>query len=295
MPRRWWLLLVGVVVVSTAVGIDGQRDEPPRLRDLLARAAVYLDRFEREFALVVSDEIYHQQIGVQPGAGGDRVRDTRAEMVFLWVPQEELWITARSVLEVDGQPVPESEGRLQRALLDEAGRAGRVRRMRTDTARYNIGDVYRNFNAPTFALQVLDRRMQERFRWRRGEPEAVDTVDTWRLDFEEKERPTLVRHEGADMRLRGTIWVAAETGAIHRTRIELANERRRTRARIDVVFRRDDKLDLVVPATMEERYDSASVREDGARPRLVENEPIIARAVYSNYRRFETSGRLIVP
>jgi hypothetical protein len=51
---------------------------------------------------------------------------------------------------------------------------------------------------------------------------------------------------------------------------------------ITVDFQRDLKLELWVPSRMEERYDDSG-------------ESTTCSARYSNFRRFETSGRLVTP
>ena len=51
---------------------------------------------------------------------------------------------------------------------------------------------------------------------------------------------------------------------------------------------RDERLDLLVPSVMNEDY---RYRDTAERKMLF----ISARAVYSNFRRFETSGRIVEP
>ena len=57
-------------------------------------------------------------------------------------------------------------------------------------------------------------------------------------------------------------------------------------AAIHVWFERDDKLDMLVPVRMDERYEVRAV------PRQV---VVTGTARYSDYRRFETSVRILPP
>jgi hypothetical protein len=78
------------------------------------------------------------------------------------------WLQYRDVFEVDGQPVRDRTDRLTRLFLDpSASSAGQIARIRDESARYNIGDILRNLNVPTFALTFLVPANQPRFKFRR--------------------------------------------------------------------------------------------------------------------------------
>src|SRR5262249_25658919 len=136
--------------------------DAPSIAAILNRAGEQVRRFEQEFTLVISEENYHQH------ANGQMVsrpkRRTRAEMLFLWLPEERVWLTVRNVLNADGHPAAGVEGRLDNALrATGSDRLALLRAVINDSARFNIGRTYRNFNFPTLVLSFLDPAMQPRF------------------------------------------------------------------------------------------------------------------------------------
>jgi hypothetical protein len=67
------------------------------------------------------------------------------------------------VRRVDGQEVRDSATRLERLLADDGDGTAKVRRLRNEGARFNIGSVGPNFTDPVLALQFLAPAMQPRF------------------------------------------------------------------------------------------------------------------------------------
>lgn len=76
----------------------------------------------------------------------------------------------------------------------------------------------------------------------------------------------------------GAAWVRPGDGVVLRT-LRTARTSKNFTATVTVDFQRDPKLALWVPKRMEEEYGSL----------------VRCRSDYSNYRRFETSGRIISP
>src|SRR4051812_34297740 len=87
----------------------------PVLDQVLATAGQEVRRFEREFTLVVSDEDYWQHA---EGHAYNRPQHqrTQSDMLFLWLPDEGVWLTVRNVLKVNGRDVAQSKNRLRSAL-----------------------------------------------------------------------------------------------------------------------------------------------------------------------------------
>jgi hypothetical protein len=104
-PRSYAFALALMLTVVNLVPVRGA--DPPPLTRLLARAGDYVRRFEQDFALVVSDEDYRQHAR-GPSNIAPLHRRTRAEMLFMWLPDEAVWLTVRNVLTADGHPVPGS-------------------------------------------------------------------------------------------------------------------------------------------------------------------------------------------
>jgi len=190
------------------------------LARLLALAGEQARRFEQDFARVVSDEDYVQS------ANGSRYiaplhRRTRAEMFFMWLPEEAIWLTIRNVLVADGRVVPGSSGRLNGALRDGAERLPRLRRLVDESARFNLGRTFRNFNYPTQVLSYLDPVLQPHFAFTRAGRERVNGIDAWRVNYEERTTPTVIQGDGADRISRGTVWIAEHDGTVLRTQLDL--------------------------------------------------------------------------
>jgi hypothetical protein len=263
------------------------------LADLLTRAGEHVRQFEGDFALVVSDEDYKQQAKgrLYPSSQNRR---TQSEMVFMWLPDESGWLTVRNVLTADGKPVPDSQHRLNDLLRDTASeRLVRLKTLLNESARFNVGHIFRNFNYPTLALSYLDPAIQPRFAFTLGGRERVNGVQTWKVAYVERARPTVIQEtatpgsvRGIDLISRGTLWIG-ENGIVHKTVLEVQMPRPLTMASVEVIYRRDDKLEMWVPMRMHETY----LQTRGT----TINQSIDCVASYSNFRRFETSGRIIPP
>jgi hypothetical protein len=276
---------------TTAAGV-------PPLRGIMARAAAHVERFTQEFALVISDEQYRQQVAVPAYSRQRRgaVRSTRAEMLFLWVPETRTWMTARNVLWMDGTPQRDSDGVIDRILANADERVLRARRLRAASARFNLGSVYRNFNDPTFTLQFLGHDLSGHFRWTLRDREKVEGAQTFRIDFEERMQPTVIARDDVSLASNGSVWIDGFTGVVYKTHLDVQDEEVHTQGQVDVMFARDPRLGLVVPVRMDERYSQdRKIPLGNDQTRWVSGEVIQARARYSNFRRFETSGRLVTP
>jgi|KBSMisStandDraft_5_1062788.scaffolds.fasta_scaffold00059_5 hypothetical protein len=286
-------LLVALAVASSSVAIAVGDAKAPNVRTVVERASRWVEQFERDFIAVVADEQYDQF--ASDGTGTDRSRrQIQSELLFLRPETGENWLAVRNVLSYadDGEPpvvVPNSRERLTRALA--GGRAnGRtaLRRLADESARFNIGGMARNFNTPTFALQFLDNAHRDRFRFRLEGAEHLSGDEVWRLSYKEREHPTIVQANFSDTELAGSIWTRASDGAVFRTHVQLTAKARGDLRGLDTIitvdYTRDEKLDRVVPARMQEDY----VEHDGDRR-------VSGTAVYSNYRVFETSARIVSP
>jgi hypothetical protein len=276
-----------LLLVSRTIAPSVRAADDPSLAPLLARAGNYVRGFEHDFALVVSDEDYRQRVSgrLYPSS---RNRRTRAEMLFMWIPEQAGWLTVRNVLSVDGRDVPDSQARLNEALDDTTtARVTRLRRLLNDNARFNLGQILRNFNYPTLALSYLDPEMQPRFAYTLAGHERVNGVAVSKVEFDERTRPTVIQENGADRFSQGAVWIADRDGAIVRTRLDLRIPLKETIASIEVDYARDPKLDMWVPVRMHESYLQS-------RATMI-NESIDCVATYSNFRRFETSGRIVTP
>ena len=148
----------------------------------------------------------------------------------------------------------------------------------------------------TLVLQFLQPAVQPRFAFTFAGATSVKGIDAWRLDFVERGPPTVVTLNGADVPSRGSVWIARDEGTVLETELAQSNEAIHLVAQIRVTFRRDAALAMWLPVRMAEEYKQQQLGWWGTPPRTaIVNETIECVATYSNFRRFETSGRIVPP
>jgi len=279
-------VLAGLLIVL----LQGVSPSERRLNELLGAVGQEVRRFERDFTLLVSDEDYRQPAEGRAFVDRPQHRRTRAEMLFVWLPGERVWLTVRNVLNVDGRDVAQSQSRLRDAIGEPGEeRLARLRRLVDDSARFNVGRTFRNFNYPTLVLGFLDPAVQPRFAFSLVGRERVRGTDTWKINYLERQTPTVIQGDGTDRIARGSVWLAVRDNAIVKTRLDLRipGGESNAVASVDVDYGRDTRLEMWVPSKMVETYTemrASSVQEN-----------IGGEATYSNFRRFETSGRVVTP
>jgi hypothetical protein len=262
------------------------------VRTVVDRAARWVEQFEGDFISVVADEQYDQFASSRPS--DDRLhRQIRSELLFLRPETGESWVAVRNVLSYadDGNAlveVPNSRDRLTRVLANGGDGRNAIRRLADESARFNIGELARNLNTPTLALQFLDDAHRDRFKFRLDGSERIAGEDVWRLAYQERRHPTIVQANFRDIELAGRIWTRASDGAVVRTMLELdakpGTDHTGLRTTITVEYATDEKLTRPVPVSMHEDY-----AERGG------DHHVTATAVYSNYRVFQTSARVLAP
>jgi hypothetical protein len=272
--------------------------EPAAPDELLERAGRYVAGYARTFSNVYAEEDYRQH-HTDP-SGRRTVRKSRADVVFVSLPGDVPWTVFRDVVEVDGHPVGDREARLTRVFVESPGTAvEKARLVLAESSRYNLGPLRRTVNFPTLALTFLLPESQPRFAFVRKGRRSLGGRDTVEIAYAEKTRPTIVRDDtGHDVRSRGRLWIDAETGAVVRSVLEHdANGHDWLAwARIVVEYRREPRLDILVPDSMQETYATPEYQRgqvggvyrpdfDALRrpaPLLIETE-----ARYSSYGQFQ--------
>ncbi len=276
--------------------------------DLLRRLGASVDTWERELGSVVADEYYKQAVvrslrsGSVRGLNGPsrEARELMSEFTLIhFADGASDWIGCRSVRLVDRKPVTVSGPTLNQLMNDSSltwnARWARVRDM---SAAFNIGSIARDVNLPTFALAALRGANHTRFTYSIPRTERVGANVLAVIDIRERARPTLISGLGGrDVPLAGTVWVDARDGRVHRTEIYLrdrvpasaeaaaehAEPDQDLSSRITVVFGPDPNVGTWVPVEMRERYDNSW------------GEVTTGYATYTNYRRFQTSVRIVRP
>jgi hypothetical protein len=279
------LLLFIAAAHSGGAAAQGATALPaPDLETLLQRSAVYARNFELEFTRIIGRESYQQTLH-RKTARTTRLLDS--EVFFLGIDAEGAWVTVRDVQRVDGRPVRGSRERIDRAL-DGDRRDSRLllRQLADEGARYNLGDLRRNFSDPALALSFVDPDRQSRFRFELGPPDVIDGLVLRRINFRETRRPTLIQNarDSRDVPASGAIFVT-DDGTIRRTEMHV-DAPPDTTATIRVAYRADARLGMLVPESLDEEYRSHKGNDETV---------ITGRATYADYRRFETSSRIVEP
>ena len=141
-----------------------------------------------------------------------------------------------------------------------------------------------------FALQILERSNQPRFKFKRTNDRVPDgvkkepavsaafrtSIEVWAIEYEEKQRGTLIRTtDYRDLPSRGRFWIEPDTGRVLIS--ELVARNRAVHGTVDVSYQSEPLLGLLVPIEMRERYDD----QRGAR--------IEAVATYGRFRQFQVN------
>ena len=259
-----------------------------RVDDILVRAARFVHDTSERLSGVIADEIYEQELfaALADFRSRPRVarRALRSEALFMWLPAASQWMFIRNVVSVDGRPVPDSGDRLDRLFNSGVDAAAYLRQLQQESARFDIGPVARTFGDPTFALRYLDAEAQMRFAFDRAGTERVGGIRATTLAYRERRRPFVIQVDGMDAQSSGTIWIDPSDGAVVRTALRVMRPSGRgTLASITVDFQKEPRLDAWVPARMFEEYNSGA------------GQTTTAKTSYSNFRRFDTSVRIVDP
>lgn len=279
--QSWRAVAAGAAIAAAwAASLAAQSAPQPdtSTRALVAAARKYVGDYEKNFAFLVADEWYEQLQRDENGRVLEQ-RILKSELFLTFLEADGEWIAVRDVLEVDGKPVP-TRDRL-RDLLAKGGQFRGVAKQVIDSnARYNIGSVSRNFNEPTLPLLLFEMRRAHAVEFDRKNVSRDGPTTLATLAFTERNSGTLVGGEGGPAPAKGTFLLDAATGTVRQTTFEIKHLD--IRASLKTQYEHDPKLKLWLPATFSERYE---------RTRDVK-EVIECEARYSNYRRFETSGRI---
>jgi hypothetical protein len=155
--------------------------------------------------------------------------------------------------------------------------------LQDEAARFDLA-FSRSTGNPTLLLQFLLPENQPHFTFTRERIDKVRGTAASKIAFAEREHPTVVTVNDQDVLASGAIWLQESDGAVLRTHLVLSviplatKSRRPVDATVTVDFQRDARLALWLPARMDERYPD-----------------VTCTSVFTNFRRFETSGRVVGP
>lgn len=300
-------LFASASILALAAAPAGLRQDPrlaPSVlstRDLLARAATYVRRFEQSMSTVVIQERYVQVIkpwtlpptepdgrhlawfedlaAVRPDVIVKQRRQTRSDLLLVQLPDQR-WTAFRDTFEVNGRSQRHREDRLRELFLEQSESSRRqLRRINERSAEWNLGGFYREINLPTIGLLVVHPRHQQRFTFEAGAISTRGVTACRVVSFKETSKPTLVRSpRERDVPLRGRLCID-DTGTVWSTWLDL-DPRYTMRGIIEVVYGRHERADVLVPERMWEWYTLPEQDRSGL-PLFVE-----AMATYSNLRQF---------
>ena len=280
MQRSW----VGVLAAMAVLTLSAQ-DAEPTLDAVLVKAAAYVTAYQNRLAGIVAEEVYRQQVMVTQRRGNPQTRQyrqLRSDLLLVKGANEGSWLQFRDVFEVDRKPIRDRDERLYKLFVGASTDAAKqAEAIQMESARYNIGPIMRTINMPILALVFFDRANQPRFEFKKGKPGSVKRFagmaqerDVWMIEYDETLKGTVVRGANdRDIPSHGRVWLDSTTGRFLRT--ELISEDTDVRALIEVFYRAETGLDLLVPAEMRELYE---LRRTQAR--------IDGRAEYSRFRQF---------
>jgi hypothetical protein len=307
--RGWGL--VGGILFGAALHAQAPA---PTLDEVLERMRAYLASYAKHLPAVIAAEKYQQRSG--SGVRAQR-RLLESDYGIIQVPGDLEWLGFREVLAIDGKPIADSAHRLAEIFADtvrlsavarsgepssgetrrsrgEGGkpdttdrkstsakataRLSQARQIAEESARYNLGPIYRTINDPSFVLEFLDVRNSHRMRFSKNGEETVGSVRAWVVKFQETGRPTIIQTtDRRDQPAQGRAWVDPSTGRVLRAEasVQPGFGAGNFIGIIDVIFSHDEKLGFAVPSKMTEKYTNRNL--------VVVS---FGEATYSNYRRF---------
>ncbi len=269
LPLLVALVVAGVMGTSALLGASQAPSADP-----LARLRAYLVAYQHQLPSLVAEEHYVQTSSAV--SGGAKKRTMRADLLMVQLPGNAGWVAFRDVYEVDQRPIRDREDRLLTLLQSPTGSTmAQARRLAEESSRFNIGRFSRTINVPDVALAFLHPDHQDKVTVESSRRTTVDGAEALLFRFRETAGPTIITGPtGQDLRAQGRVWTDTNSGAIVRTELTVSD--RLSTAVCVVDFHRDERLGVLVPARMSERYTAAS-------------EYVTATATYSNFRQFKVS------
>lgn len=291
MPRLLAAALAAAILAGAPAPAAAQVDEG--FNTMLARAVRYVLAYESDFALLVADEQYVQEIRRPPNPGTNLSRNNpgggmqangpvstvelKSDYVLVQMGDGGGWMPFRDVKEVKGGKVKKHEDdRLEKLFVRrDPDRFEEAMKIMAESSKFNLGPVARTINIPTLAMMFLHPAVNERFRFKDEGEEMVGPRLVRRVSFREEVKPTLIKtSRGRDLPLSGHVWFEQGTGAIVKTDMFAMDPV--VQASVTVFFQKDDGESIWLPSRMEEYYKAAlSVDE------------IFATATYSNHRKLQ--------
>jgi hypothetical protein len=245
----------------------------PATQPMLAAVRGYIADYQAAFGHLVADEVTVQTVIQWRDLLAERT--TRGEFYTVFANADRAWMTVHDVAVVDGKPVANRPNVLD--LLASTGQSAPA--IRAHNARYNIGGARRNLNEPTLVLQLLADWHDDMSFDRPRAASAEAGRGLVQVDFRLKNDSRFITSTYGRVRTSGSILAEPGSGRIRHTSIAL--DTGAVTATLETEYAHNERLGLWVPVTFLETYRQPTI-----------GETTTVRSEYTNYRRFETGGRL---
>jgi len=269
-------LLITVAALLFASLLDAR--SLPDVDAVLKRLDGYLEKYETELSAVVADERLFQETEGRYLSKQRRRLDS--DVAFVRLPGNLEWLGFRSVTMIDGKPLAGSQALAELLASNTADAMAQAKLLVESSSRHNLGNP-RTVNIPNLPLELLSRRYRHRFDIRHDGRTKVNRHAVEVLAMIEIGPPPIVYNGGYTLQSRVRVWIDSETGALWRADVSL-RERNEPQAssRIRVEFAENRALGILVPIEMREDFPIGNGRGRGV-------------ATYTNFRRFQTSARIV--
>ncbi len=256
--------------------------QPPDAGAVRDRLDAYLFAYEPQLSALVADEEMTQRTKQAWRVTNRRIH---SEVAFVALPGNAGWLGFRRVVKVNGRDVKDRGVPLGQLMAEGASDDyDQARLLLTDSAAHNLG-APRTINLPNLPLELLHPRHRHRFAQEVFAQEKVRGTRTVVLRLDEFATPSIIQQgNGGDMQTVVWAWVEPASGRLLRAQVNTKDARlggSPFSAEVRVDFRDEPALGLLVPFEMNEKF-------------------FVARAVtgtgtakYSNYRKFQTSARIV--
>ena len=269
-----------LAAAAALIFIAIQNDNANVVRDRLDQ---YLIDYEPQLSSLIADELMTQRTELRMLVDSRRIE---SEVAFIALPAQAGWMGFRRVVKVNGKTIKDRGVPLGQLMLEGASDDfDQARLLLADSAAYNLG-APRTINLPNLPLELLHPRHRHRFTQEiYSRREKIGGTQTVLLRFNEISAPTIIQMPNiGDMKSVVWAWIEPSTGRLLRAQVDTKDARLGGSpfvAEIRVDFRKDQKLGWLVPFEMSERFYVGRASTGSG------------TAKYSNYRRFETSARII--
>ena len=277
-------------VVATLLATAVLRAQDPALDVVLARAAAYVSQYQEQLRGLVAEETYRQNVTRMAAARASdprgrmsrEGRELKSDLLLVKLGDENFWMQFRDTFEVDKKPVRDRDQRLSKLFIEaKADARAQAESIQQESSRYNLGPLMRTINVPIMALLFFERSVQPKLEFEQGKAGNVRRFDglaepnaIWMIEYKEVTKGTMVKGlNDRDIPSHGRIWLDSSNGRVLRT--EMISEDTSLRAEINVFYKTESGLDLLVPDEMREIY---TIRRNETR--------IDGRATYGHFRRF---------